>query len=449
MYQISSTFPSPIVRDFLTYINYCEQHHPKVTKTNEFISRKDVHELNKMMKQKTDGVTSRNDQQHYPILHLFYHLSLQGDLFFIEREKTKSHFSPNQEKLEYFRQLNFTQQYFYLFKTLFIYCDWENIQSQERAHINHNGTLDVFEWCSAHHPNEIVSFNQQVTGRNSNLSWTASGLGIIMIYLEFFGFWKCKISDHYRTKTHLIAESILISEFGIKMCECIVRSGGYTKWNIYYRNELDGDFIEAFMQMQNLIDSGKTQEEAEQIVSKKYDNQQEEMEKIISKDFENLFQDMFSKDELGKIIIKEPHELKDGIYTFKTNLTHDPKTIRRIQLDAKHTLYDLHLMIQSAYGFEDDHLYSFYMDGKQYSKLRYNDPRGEEPPFADEVELGELEFLSINKKILYLFDYGDSWWFDIILEKIEENQVLKGNGKIIESIGESPEQYPNYEEDDW
>ena len=448
MFNITPSFPSPILKDFQIFINYCEKNLPKVTKSNEFIGRKDVFALNELMEQKEEGLTARNDQNHYPLLHLFYHLSIQGELFFIARKKSTAHFSPNKEKLNYFKKLNSTEQYFYLFKTFFVYCDWENIQLQDRASINKFGLSDLFEWCSMHEANELISFDAQMSNDGERLSWVLHSLEVVIIYLEYFGFWKCKISDRYRTRTHISAESVVISEFGIQMSNGIVKTGGYTRWNVYLENYLDGDYIESIIEMKKLKKIGKTEEEAIKIIEAKWEEKQQELAKFSEWDFEDFFLDIFPEKRLGKIQVKTPVKFKPGVYTFKVNLTYDPKISRRIQLDAKHSLYDLHLMIQEAFDFENDHLYCFYMDGKRYSKIRFNDPRGEEPPYVDECILGESEHLSPHKKILYLFDYGDSWWFDIVLEKIEAGILEQEDGEIIESIGESPQQYPDWEEEE-
>ena len=447
MFKITPSFPSPILKDFQTFANYCETNLPKVTKSNEFIGRKDVFALNKLMEQKADGLTAKNDQNHYLLLHLFYHLSIQGELFFIGRKKSAAHFSPNEEKLNYFKKLNPTEQYFYLFKTFFVYCDWENIQLQDRASIYEVGLSDLFEWCSMHKANELISFDSRMSNDGDKLSWVVNSLGVVMIYLEYFGFWKCKTSNRYRTRTHIGTESVVISEFGRQMCNCIVKTGGYTRWNVYAEDGFDEDYIESIIEMQRLKETGKTEEEALKTIEANLEKKEQGLVEFADWEFEDFFLEIFPEKKLGKILVKIPKEFKSGIYTFKVNLTHDPKISRRIQLDAKHSLYDLHMMIQEAFDFEDDHLYSFYMDGKQYSKIRFNDPRGGEPPFVDECILGESEHLSLHKKILYLFDYGDSWYFDIVLEKIEEGQ-LEDDGDIIESIGESPQQYPDWEEEE-
>jgi hypothetical protein len=57
--------------------------------------------------------------------------------------------------------------------------------------------------------------------------------------------------------------------------------------------------------------------------------------------------------------------------------------------------------------------------------------------------LGEAR-LRDRQNILYLFDYGDQWEFEITVRVIDEpNQSTKPT--IVKSVGESPEQYP----DEW
>jgi hypothetical protein len=52
-----------------------------------------------------------------------------------------------------------------------------------------------------------------------------------------------------------------------------------------------------------------------------------------------------------------------------------------------------------------------------------------------------------GKKLLYLFDYGDEWRFIVECKKIEENDGGT-YPRVLESKGEAPEQYPDYDEED-
>lgn len=70
-------------------------------------------------------------------------------------------------------------------------------------------------------------------------------------------------------------------------------------------------------------------------------------------------------------------------------------------------------------------------------------------PFVQLVASGELEktlpreekkFMD-GQNILYLFDYGDMWRFRVRLEEIRIEGTEPGEPDIIDSRGESPEQY--------
>ncbi|MBU3201722.1 plasmid pRiA4b ORF-3 family protein [Clostridium estertheticum] len=87
-------------------------------------------------------------------------------------------------------------------------------------------------------------------------------------------------------------------------------------------------------------------------------------------------------------------------------------TWSKIQLSAHETLHDLHILIQQAFEFDDDHMYPLFMDGKPWSKNEFKCPIDYEGPCSDEVEIGELD-LSEKQNSLYIFDYGDRWQFNI------------------------------------
>jgi len=140
----------------------------------------------------------------------------------------------------------------------------------------------------------------------------------------------------------------------------------------------------------------------------------------------------------------QPEELikaQKGNYTFKVML--EKSVWRKIKLSHKHTLEDLHLCIQEAFDFDNDHLYSFFMDGKRYSDDAYHSFFGDEPPFTDEAVIGKLDLYK-GKKILYLFDYGDSWEFLVQMVDIDEHEKEMKKPLITETKGDAPPQYGNY-----
>jgi hypothetical protein len=57
--------------------------------------------------------------------------------------------------------------------------------------------------------------------------------------------------------------------------------------------------------------------------------------------------------------------------------------------------------------------------------------------------------LRVNKKFMYLFDYGDEWRFQVQVVSINKNVIDTSDfPRVIETFGEAPLQYPN-EDDDW
>ena len=96
---------------------------------------------------------------------------------------------------------------------------------------------------------------------------------------------------------------------------------------------------------------------------------------------------------------------------------------------------------------QNDHMYSFFMDGKPWSKKSFKCPYEDEGISADEVEIGELDLIE-KESFLYIFDYGDEWLFNIEVLEIKKEVIEEFQGEIIESKGKLPQQYPDFD-DEW
>ena len=113
---------------------------------------------------------------------------------------------------------------------------------------------------------------------------------------------------------------------------------------------------------------------------------------------------------------------------------------RRIQIGSKHTLYDLHKTILEAFGFSEDHLYAFFMEGKPWQGEAYWSQDNDEGPYANKIKIESLD-LEVKRKFLYLYDFGDEWRFEVQIEKIVESEIVLLKPVVVEIKGESPEQY--------
>jgi hypothetical protein len=76
---------------------------------------------------------------------------------------------------------------------------------------------------------------------------------------------------------------------------------------------------------------------------------------------------------------------------FKVKLRHDRRIWRMIEVLGSQTLDDLHWAIQGAYGFDGDHLYSFFMSGKPWDLSSYEYHHPEAEPQSDlEARMWEM-----------------------------------------------------------
>ena len=129
------------------------------------------------------------------------------------------------------------------------------------------------------------------------------------------------------------------------------------------------------------------------------------------------------------------------IYTLTISFPYDETDepwSKTIEVKENFTLQELHKYIQKIVEFDDDHLYEF--------SIRRT-PRSSRQAISKTTKLNNIYPLS-GEKLYYLFDFGDSWLFEI---KKQRKKKLVENGKIypriIESTGVNPEQYPEYELD--
>ena len=117
--------------------------------------------------------------------------------------------------------------------------------------------------------------------------------------------------------------------------------------------------------------------------------------------------------------------------------------VRVIEIDSSATLEDLHLAIQRAVDFDDDHLYEFYCarTARSRDRERFDDENGE----LFSRTLTTLFPLPKDRKLFYLFDYGDSWLFSIARTRKAPSEPVAGveYPRVLESVGDNPEQYPD------
>jgi hypothetical protein len=132
------------------------------------------------------------------------------------------------------------------------------------------------------------------------------------------------------------------------------------------------------------------------------------------------------------------NEFRESRYTLKLSWG---KVWRRLVAPAETTLETVAQLLLKAFKFDHDHLYEFQFRDHFSRKVCVADPMiGDEDNYADEFRLGDLP-LAERDTMTFLFDFGDSWEFTILIEEIDEDCKLKTKPKITAKSGTAPKQY--------
>jgi len=105
------------------------------------------------------------------------------------------------------------------------------------------------------------------------------------------------------------------------------------------------------------------------------------------------------------------------VYQLKVTLPDSkPQIWRRIRVLNDITLYELHWTLQTVMGWTNSHLHEFTISGTAYGDSEDDDL---EEDIEDEkiVKLGQV-ITKEKERFHYLYDFGDSWEHEIVVEKI-------------------------------
>ncbi len=152
------------------------------------------------------------------------------------------------------------------------------------------------------------------------------------------------------------------------------------------------------------------------------------------------------------------------IYRLKVVLTRmgfeeiEEEVSRTFEIGCRYSLYDLHLEIQRAFDWDNDHMFSFYFGGKLFDRPNeysgsplgehFASSIGESSKAAAKTQLRDLGLKEENT-FLYLFDYGAELVHEVLVEGIrdkEENE--KRLPVVVKKVGDTPAQYEDYEYED-
>ena len=429
------------LQDFETFCNFIEKNKPKLTPARSELGKKECFELNKLLSNPKGFKTPKYLQVAYPSINLWFHISLAAGFFGVAAGKGSSRILVGTERLEQFIKLNPFSRYIFLFRVFWTMLDWDELYFETMDWIYHFFYIQIgFHALKDAVPGERLFADMdnfdQCYDRFNPMHRMFVGAGIVIHHLRDFGFWdydRAYRKKPYYSERDIDVKAVTPTWLGVAMINaCIKRP--LEIYNPYLdqkriRDAWSADHIKPVLEKLTL-----------------------NIPKLVKKvePFELVFKNIFPDEAidmkgLEMLVAGEKEasgEAQPNVFLFKVSLGRG--CWRTIKLSAAHTLQHLHDAIQEAFGFWDDHLFAFFMDGKPWSRDVYWDKREGSKPTADKAVLGKLG-LSAGQKFLYLFDFGDEWRFTVKVEKFA-HEVAPFKPVIVERYGDSPEQYPEYEE---
>ncbi|WP_456272490.1 IS1096 element passenger TnpR family protein [Bacillus sp. AK031] len=386
--------PSRIIEDFRMYLNYISTHKIKLTKTNAYFTKKDLLYLYSQMNIDKREVPDNATQTGYPILHLFYELSIVLDFIKVHRTQSTASAVIQTERIDTFMGLTATEQYLSLLEAFWMEADWDELQGEKWGKAPLAVDL-LFEELERFPANEVIKLKHYTDINNYVREY-----GPFFHYFSYFGFWTFTI-DEEKTNERTFAKTIELTPF-FKIIQHVLSD----TWEMYS----DPRQEQAFAQLEELLGVPSDMEEAEE-------EKEEAEESLVT-----LLSPFFSEKELRTTLKKKQPVFKNGNYLFK--VSEGPSDWITLILSSSHTLLDLHDSIQNGFELYDDHLYAFYMDGKKFGKHFYNAPTDTIGPYVHEAQIGSLD-LQEGQTFLYLYDFMDEWEFRIQLQDVTEGEEVE------------------------
>jgi hypothetical protein len=416
---------TPVLEDFRVFCLYLEREHPKLSAKRGELNKKDLFTINSLLLEPKAYDKPTNVQDAYPTINLLFYLALESGLFVG---------GPGDEVMPLpllyeFRALNPFSQYLFLFET---YRNLElNKIVPEPSYMRRKLSLEKVLWLlrSATPSHPVVADVEPHL--ESKYGYAGGDLllevfletGVIIHQLHLFGLYDYEEVFPVEPKNREIwVKSVAPTAFGMAMAE------------ICLKQAREGSIsLEAFLYGRAF----RSREEIEQTI-RQYESKETIAEVPILEAVEAIFP-AGSLDDLKSL--SQPH---GNTYLFRVSL--GKGTWRKVLTSASHTLEDLHHAIQRAFEFDDDHLYAFFLGRFRDDDSTYYCPRYEEGYSTAEVKIGELG-LRQGQVFTYLFDFGDEWIFKIKLEEIRNTDLKFPYPRIVESKGEAPQQYPNWDDE--
>jgi hypothetical protein len=393
---IDASGPGTILHDFGVFLDYVRGHELAVSKVNELPPLPALREMNALLAHPVQLGLKRPQLKSYPHLQGLYLLLRASGLATIGGTGSKPTLVVDDAVYQAWSDLNLTERYFALLEIWLLRGRPEIVGERGRGYSLADETYRRLVEFVARIPEEGVSVADGTYDRWS-LSYTPGLYNLALC--ELFG---------------------LIT---VQHAEPIEGEG----WQIgQVRREPFGDALLALLAVELFFDWDKLMDLEESL----------ETPGVL----QPIVQPFFP--EWRNVLGLSEWTFQDGVYVFKVSLG---RVWRRIAIPAKLELDALAYAILGAYDFDSDHLYEFFYRNRFGAWESVKHPYIDEGPWTDETRVGDVP-LRVGQTMTYLFDFGDNWRFDVTLERVDPVDAAVTGPKLLESRGEAPEQYPNWDE---
>ncbi len=401
--------PGTILSDFAVLLDYLATHKVAAGGKNQLLPINILPELNALLARSIDVRLKRPVQKSFPHLNGLYLLLRVTGLVRLVAEGKARLLTPNAMLCQTWRAMNLTEQYFTLLEAWLLHGSTEILGERDSQ-----GALSKV----------MGLFGRLKKGRinvGGSKDWDVNTLRYIpgwhnLALLEMFGWVKITTGKTPAGEGWTI-KSITPTAWGLAALELILRS------------QPDGQALLSQMFAASFL---------------LFDDEPEPSDKAEFNALQPMFQPYFPAWQ--NILKLEIHQFTAGIYTFKAVLKRYAAW-RRITIPGDFVLENLSDVILYAFDFDNDHLHEFTYRNHFGRTVRAGHSYMEEKITSADVRIGEVP-LTPGETMNYLFDFGDSWEFDVTLESIAPPDPKVKETHIIETHGKAPGQYPDWDDDE-
>jgi hypothetical protein len=407
----------PILKDFDRFLTYiCDRLVLQLTNDKAMLKGPDLLALNEQMQSfKSSMVTNKTQQMAFSLLNTFFFIAQKAGLIYVlQNEKNgKSQLAFRAERIRKYDAMSDDEKYLSLLEGFWCWIDWD-YAFDCRVFWSNN-----FYTALATKPvGKKITLSDRNLKRSGEIE--SPHYPFFAEVLSAFGLWDLTWDDNLvkrPSKYYYPYKDITLTHLGSVLTPILFNDRPRHLWSDLEEASFWNDFDD------------------------------DDAENEPKDNFEDAFKPFFEGLTIENRLFLRETTFDAGTYYFKVALNKNCYHV--IAIDGNDTFDDLHDAIQDAFDFDNDHLYAFFMDGRPWSQggETYWSPNNDEGILADAVKIGEAK-LYAGKSFLYLFDFGYEWRFKVIVKAINSDEEPLKQPKIVESVGENPEQYGDWNDDE-